>query len=409
MSAHSRLGASSAYRWMACPGSVRLESAMPDSSSSYAARGTAAHGLAEKAQRTGKTARELVRTLAYGPTVHVDGYIIVLEDEDVEAVEVYLAYLRTVTGPSDPVVIEGRVSLAPFMTPAQRERLPDMFGTADRLSYERSTNTLHSIDYKHGAGVAVEAIDNPQPLYYAAGALASGALGFDHTSYPPGLRVRATIVQPRCPHPAGPVRSVDVTPLDLLMFVDEMLDAAERTQDPDAPLVPGGWCRFCSVSATCPAQFDRAQRAAKDDFGVIEDASDYPEDRLAAAMAEVGDIETWCAAVRAAAHKRLATGAPVPGWKLVPKRGVRVWNDGVNEKSLRELGLLEAMVMTPPAMKSVFQVEKITPKDKRAELAAFYTTKSSGTTIAPESDPRPAADANSAAEDFGALPDGYDE
>ncbi|MCA9333335.1 DUF2800 domain-containing protein, partial [Candidatus Saccharibacteria bacterium] len=46
---HSKLGASSAYRWTACPGSVALcEQAPEQESSIYAQKGTEAHEWAEK-------------------------------------------------------------------------------------------------------------------------------------------------------------------------------------------------------------------------------------------------------------------------------------------------------------------------------------------------------------------------
>ena len=43
---HSPLGGSGAYRWMPCPGSVRVSQGVEDPESEYAALGTAAHALA---------------------------------------------------------------------------------------------------------------------------------------------------------------------------------------------------------------------------------------------------------------------------------------------------------------------------------------------------------------------------
>ena len=48
MAQHSVLSPSGAHRWMRCPGSIAAESGMPDTSSKYAAEGTAAHELASK-------------------------------------------------------------------------------------------------------------------------------------------------------------------------------------------------------------------------------------------------------------------------------------------------------------------------------------------------------------------------
>ncbi len=46
---HSPLGGSGMRRWVPCPGSVRLSHGVEDEESEYAARGKAAHALAERA------------------------------------------------------------------------------------------------------------------------------------------------------------------------------------------------------------------------------------------------------------------------------------------------------------------------------------------------------------------------
>ena len=44
---HALFGASSAHRWLSCPGSLLLEKDFPDTKSEAAAEGTLAHELAE--------------------------------------------------------------------------------------------------------------------------------------------------------------------------------------------------------------------------------------------------------------------------------------------------------------------------------------------------------------------------
>ena len=63
MTAHARLSASGAARWLACPPSVKLEENFPDTGSVYAAEGTLAHSVAELKVR--KYAVEPMSTRTY--------------------------------------------------------------------------------------------------------------------------------------------------------------------------------------------------------------------------------------------------------------------------------------------------------------------------------------------------------
>lgn len=51
---------SSSHRWLLCPGSVQSEASFPDTTSSYAEEGTAAHQLAEVCLNDGKNADEFL-------------------------------------------------------------------------------------------------------------------------------------------------------------------------------------------------------------------------------------------------------------------------------------------------------------------------------------------------------------
>jgi hypothetical protein len=244
MSEHSRLSASGAHRWMACPGSIRLSEGLPERPSPYADEGTAAHELAAWALRSRR----------------YDAYGLTTDTEMAAAVDVYLEVVRTALERGDTLLIEHRVDLGRLDPPVA------MYGTADAIILKPKRRQLVVIDLKYGAGVPVEAENNPQTRYYALGALQAIPIDLVIDT------VELVIVQPRRPHPAGPVRREILLALELALWGRKLLAAAHRALAPQAPLAPGSWCRFCPAQLTCPALYERALVEAQNDFTVNEQA-----------------------------------------------------------------------------------------------------------------------------------------
>src|SRR5208282_4985514 len=101
---HSPLGASSAERWMKCPGSVRLiqslqlpETDEPD----YRREGTAAHEAAAHCLRLDKDAWEVIGDNFFNTPVSV---------EMADAIQIYLDTVRPLQTPVAQVFIEYRIS-----------------------------------------------------------------------------------------------------------------------------------------------------------------------------------------------------------------------------------------------------------------------------------------------------------
>lgn len=372
--AHSKLGASSAHRWMACPGSVRLGSGLPDQSSKYAEEGTRAHEHAAEC-----LANDLDADVAHGL-------------EMAEAVQVYLDTVRGDAGDTAPLrYIEQKFHL--------KEVHPDLFGTADCVQVWPKQKFMRVYDYKHGAGVAVEVEDNEQLKYYALGALI--------TYGKPITEVELVIVQPRCPHAGGQVRRHRFKAFELMDFEGDLVKAAKATEAPDAPLKLGEHCKWCKAAALCPEAKKKAQAAAK-----IEFAADKPYDpaELAEALALAETLDSWVTSVRAFAYGEATHGRTPPGWKLVDKRPSRKWkaDEHTIETELSRIGLTVLDIYEPREVKSPAQIEKVIGKGKknadRLAVVETLTEKvSSGQTLVPESDARPAVK-NSAQEDFGNAP-----
>ncbi|MDE2021066.1 MAG: DUF2800 domain-containing protein, partial [Patescibacteria group bacterium] len=159
MIAHSPLGASSAERWLHCPGSVTLAKkiVLPDAEESeYAKEGTAAHEAAAFCLKHDFDSWEVIGQDFGG---------IVCTREMAEALQTYISHVRMLM--AQHWMIEARIGGDPNTRPHK-----DFYGTVDFAAYtDRRNEPLHVADYKHGVGISVDAEQNPQLMYYAYGIL----------------------------------------------------------------------------------------------------------------------------------------------------------------------------------------------------------------------------------------------
>lgn len=397
--AHAVLGASSSHRWFNCPGSIRASEGMPNTSSVFAREGTAAHALAEHCLSHGF---DTGRFLDWG--IADDGKLIerpndtsdlvMVDEEMVEAVQVYLDTVRADYKPGDVLVVEQRFDLSSWY--------PGCFGTNDAGLYRPSTGLLRVYDLKYGRGVPVEVERNSQLLYYGLGAAMAETGRLINT-------VELVVVQPRAPHRDGPVRRWETTGMELLDWAVELVEAAKRTTRPDAPLNPGEWCKFCPAAPTCPALRQKALDVAKAEFTeggalTLPDVNTLP---LSEVLHQVGMIEDWCRRVRDFAHHEAEAGRTPEGWKLVGKRPSRKFRDETTAiETLRLVHEVEdEHLYDPPKFKSPAKIEATLRqhyglKGKKATeaIADLVTSVSSGTVLAPIDDPRPPATPEAATE-----------
>jgi Protein of unknown function (DUF2800) len=394
---HAILSASSMHRWAACPGSVQLiaklvEAALidPNRSTGYATDGRGAHELGERCLRNGVQADSFISQYMNTEDTPVE-----VTEEMAQAVQVYVDYVRSlsITKGDTLYFIEQTFDLSRFYA--------GLFGTADCAAYHLPTRTLHVVDFKYGAGVPVEATGNPQLRYYGLGALVR--LGDMALPQPMPTNVELVIVQPRATHTAGPIRREAIPSAKLLMWIDDLIAAAKATEPESAPLQPGEHCRFCPAAARCPKLHEDALAAAQIAFAPVAkpDATqisgpmpvkELSDEQLRRALMAAQLIEPWLKELYAHAQEILERGDEVPGWKLVAKRAIRHWamDSVITEPELVKLGLAREDLYEPRELRSPAQVEKLLPRHRHAELKPLVAKQSSGVTLAPITDPRPA-------------------
>lgn len=388
--AHARLAPSSAERWIACPASIRMaekaEALSAESPESpYAAEGTTAHELAEieGSYAFGRTTERerLAAQLDWGVR-HSD-----LDDDTVTEMNGHVADFvqfvkeRAALYPMSQVLFEQRMPSG----------IPNCWGTSDVVIV--SPNHVEIIDLKYGAGIAVDALNNPQLRLYALGALDTFGDMLGETE-----RVLMTVFQPRM----YPSKSTEELTADELRAwrTDVALPAGRSAlTDDDAPFGPSPKaCRFCPAAGICQA---RVETLAELDFG--EDPEVLSAAETAEWLKQIPEIKAWCTAVETAALNRAYSGGEeLPGFKVVLSGGKRTITDAeAAVERLVKAGFRrdEVQRVSP---QTLGHLEKLVGKKQLPELLGDLLVKPPGRpALVSDEDDRPAIDPTSeAAKDF---------
>ena len=351
---HSTIvGGSTAKRVMNCPGSVALvQLAPPSPSSTYADKGTLLHDAISEVLLDDKMPAELIGR-------EYEGQIL---DQDMidQKLQPALDLLDTL----DPewkmqYAIETRVGFGAY--------LPGAFGSCDVLG--RLGDVAYVIDWKFGDGIAVDAEQNEQLMYYAAAAMRTPKAAW---VFEGATSIECVIIQPPV------IRRWTTTPGRIKAFEKNLKRAVKVASLPDAKLNPGSHCRFCPAKPTCPAMTGAVDRALKVKLDAIDD------EMLGKYASNAVLLQGWIDDLNALVQTKIEKGATIPGWKMVAKRGTRKWADPkAAPDALKALGIdpIKQELVSPA------QAEKLLKKNLPEGLTVSV---SSGDTLAPESDPRPA-------------------
>jgi len=354
----SIVGGSTAKRVINCPASVALCAKMPPKpSNEHADRGTLLHNVIAELLEFDKKPEQCI-----GATYKDQVLTQELIDEKIIPA---LAALDEI----DPdkrmeYMVETRVGFGDF--------LPDVFGSTDLLG--RRDNRAFVIDWKFGDGVVVDAVENPQLLFYAAAAIRTEAAKW---VFEGADEIECIIVQP-------PMIRRWVTTFERVReFEQELLYAVRLSSWPEPPMQTGDHCRWCAAKPICPQMTGAVERALKVQL------VNLPAEQISQQLQQADAIEDYLRDLRALAFQMLENGHPVPGYKLVAKRATRQWVDEAKIEAWVDANAIEG-AYEPVKIKSPAQLEKTLKKAKIEFPAEMVVAISSGDTLAPDSDPRPA-------------------
>ena len=354
----SIVGGSTAKRVINCPASVALCAKMPPKpSSEHADRGTLLHDVIAELLEFDKTPEQCIGA-------QYKDQVLTQELIDEKIIPALAALDEIDPEKRMEYMVETRVGFGDF--------LPDVFGSTDLLG--RRDNRAFVIDWKFGDGVVVDAVENPQLLFYAAAAMRTPAAQW---VFEGATEIECIIVQP------PQIRRWVTTFERVKEFEQELLYAVRLSSYPEPPMQAGDHCRWCAAKPICPQMTGAVERALKTQLASL------PVAQIAMQLQQAEAIESYLTDLRALAFQMLENGQPVPGYKLVPKQARRQWVDKAKvEAWVDAQGITDAY--EPATIKSPAQLEKVLKKAKIEFPADMVVSVSSGDTLAPESDPRPA-------------------
>ena len=388
MNGHSYIGASSAARWLACPGSVRLYKELTQRRATiYAATGTVAHELCEKCLL------ENTEPVDYlGRVFEQDGFQVEVAGQMVTSVTMYVGQIRLDLAKfGGELVVEQPFDLSWVY--------PGMYGRNDASIIPTELfGTLRTYDYKNGRS-NVDAKENPQLMYYALGALGEHNVRFVDT-------VEVAIIQPNASDGGDWLDKWDIKAHDLYAWaMDVLRPGAAKTELPDAPLCEGEHCHFCEAAAHCPLKQSKVMEMLSIPVDTpvaqitLPAVQSIGADRigLLSAFFNGPEFDAWRKSLAAEEMAMLSRGVRVPGRKLIEKtvKGNRRWvsEDAVIAALKDILGdeLFTQDVIGPAPVERLLtargydkaqRAELISPLVTRDENVKVYVTSDSDSTPA---------------------------
>ena len=356
---HSNIvGGSTAKRVINCPASVALCAKMPPKpSNEHADRGTLLHNVIAELLEFDKKPEQCLGA-------KYNDQVLTQELIDEKIIPAIKALDEIDPDKRMEYMVETRVGFGDF--------LPDVFGSTDLLG--RRDNRAFVIDWKFGDGVVVDAVENPQLLFYAAAAMRTEAAKW---VFEGADEIECIIVQP-------PMIRRWVTTFERVReFEQELRYAVNLSSWPNPPMQTGDHCRWCAAKPICPQMTGAVERALK--LQLVN----LPAEQISQQLQQADAIEDYLRDLRALASQMLENGHPVPGYKLVAKRATRQWVDEAKIEAWVDANNIKD-AYEPVKIKSPAQLEKVLKKAKIEFPAEMVVAISSGDTLAPESDPRPA-------------------
>ena len=368
---HAKLSASSADRWIHCPGSIQLSEKCPKPKDTiYTVEGTEAHTLADIRVREMVHGDSILTAHDKAERRRIMSKSEFYSAEMDAAADTYAELIAEIyrdAGRGAVLMTEQRLNLTKW--------IPDGFGTSDAVVI--GNDTIWVIDFKYGKGIAVSAQDNPQIQLYALGAIDKFDGLYDFN------KVQMIIVQPRL----NSISSQEKTVTELEKWAEEVVrPQAVKAMDGCKEYHAGEWCKFCPCHPICQEEANLQQEIAKHDF---RDPELMDSDDVAAVLEIADKYVSWVNALKEYALRSALDGEVFRGWKVVEGRSTRSYLDELKvADKLKAAGFEDALIYERKLL-GVTAMEKVVGKKAFAEILGDLVYKPEGKPVlVPESDKR---------------------
>lgn len=391
--AHSKLGGSTANRWINCSGSVVLCADIPPTPPTDAAlEGTLAHEIIQivledflEHKLSGSDPRKRIKQVES-----------LLPEADSEAEEMLEAAIGFRDSVWKNLLNESITSKA--------------YGIEEEFVFEESLNSYGFIDFwaiyiddkakrvgvicdfKYGT-FPVDPKDNDQLLFYACALLSEIRKGGKDLDY-----VKCAIYQPRNKYNLenyNPYKEVKYTVKQLDAWRKKAMNAAHLIFVKQAPkFKTGKWCHFCQGKSLCKKYSDEisketALKLLDPNDLVTKEVEKLSDDDVSKVLLYEDEIIEFLKAAKKYALGKVLNGGVFPGFKAVEQKGRRKWADKEAViKTLTPLFGLEDICKFSP--KGIGDITKLAKKEesKLKIIDSLIVTSEPSAILVPMSDKR---------------------
>ena len=372
--AHAAASASGAPAWTLCPGKLRMEQGLPDTSGEAAKEGTCAHALAEITlkRETGRMTKEEYEAAHKDFTENSDYF-----NEDMVAfIDGFVD--RTLEDFSEAKAACPDAELYSELQVDFSDIVPEGWGTTDVAIV--GDKFLHIIDLKYGFNKVPA--ETPQLKLYAIGCVNEFSALYD---LPGDTRVFMTIDQPRVNHRETASMTID----ELMTWGEEYIrPLAEEALSDHGRVIPGEiQCKYCKAAAICREHKEWCTGVMKSDY---DDPATLSEAEIAEILSRSEAIKAWLQSVADFATDMVSRRqAKYPGWKLVRANTKRkITDEAKAAEALKAAGYKEEDYYTQK-LKGITELTKLCGAQNFEMILKGIVVKPDGKlTLAPADDPR---------------------